>query len=285
MNDLYFNEHNCCNNYSRSDHPLIDKRRIIKGDEDELDTINNEIIFVLEGCLECSFNESFLNTIPAGHILFFPVGTHVSYSVLHDTLLIIFRPNRYNHICDNYRLESLYVKDCNITVRDYKPDFVKLKINPCLWQFVAGLVQCLNDGLKCQSFFELKITELLFYLQAYYGKEQLYHFFFPILNPDAIFSEKVRLFCQHDSCTVKELAMHMNLSTRQFSRKFKQAFSTTPYQWIKEKKIKRIWRELTTTDKPIKQIAFDFEFSSLSHFTKFCKDELGNTPSRIRKNL
>ena len=45
-----------------------------------------------------------------------------------------------------------------------------------------------------------------------------------------------------------------------------------------------IQKELTTTDKMIKQIAFEQGFDNKSQFTKFCKKELGANPTEIRAN-
>lgn len=59
----------------------------------------------------------------------------------------------------------------------------------------------------------------------------------------------------------------------------------TAYQWIKRAKAQHIHQEITQGLKPLKKIAEENGFSSMAQFPKFCKKELGETASRIRKGI
>lgn len=54
---------------------------------------------------------------------------------------------------------------------------------------------------------------------------------------------------------------------------------------MKANKAKVIQDEITSTNKPFKQIAYENEFSTIAQFTKFCKKEIGKTPSSIRASV
>ncbi len=51
-----------------------------------------------------------------------------------------------------------------------------------------------------------------------------------------------------------------------------------------EKIIQEVKFQLAQTDKPIKEVAFDFNFSDESHFTHFFRNHIGLSPSEYRKS-
>jgi len=127
----------------------------------------------------------------------------------------------------------------------------------------------------------MKIREFFLMLRAYYPKDELREFLSMILSRDTAFSEYVRNN-RNKFPTVIALAKSMHLTQRQFASRFKEVFGCTPYRWIKEGKILMIHRQITSTRKPIKQIAYENGFGSLAQFTRFCKTELGKTPTELR---
>jgi AraC-like DNA-binding protein len=74
------------------------------------------------------------------------------------------------------------------------------------------------------------------------------------------------------------------MSPSAFYKNFKQAFGTSPKAWIKEERKKKILSELRTTDRTFSEISQECGFSSPAQFYKFCKNELGNTPTTIRND-
>jgi AraC family transcriptional regulator, transcriptional activator FtrA len=62
--------------------------------------------------------------------------------------------------------------------------------------------------------------------------------------------------------TVTDLAEHVHLSPRQFSRRFHDATGTTPHQWLLAQRILLARRLLETTDIPIERVADDAGFGS-----------------------
>lgn len=283
MNLLNTNEHFDCFNYDNQILPMIEIKRLKIGDSGELKLSNNELVFVLEGRLKYFVSGFSEKNLEQGQFLFHAAGSHLLFTVLIDAVIMIFRPQKIVRLCDNYRIENLYRTAISTENDQADSTLVLLDINSRLWHFIIGLKDCISDGLSCKTFFELKISELFIFFRAYYSKKQLQEFLHPILTPDIAFSEMVRYLCADKFYTVEELSSEMNLSSRQFTKRFKRVFNTTPYQWIKKRKVDSVRRELITTDKPIKEIAADHGFGSLGQFTNFCKDEMGKTPSSFRK--
>lgn len=279
MNDR---EHKQCFHYDTSEKPIVEQVRIAKETSGKLHVCCNEIVFFLEGRVRFIFDDFPDYEGMKGQIAFLPAGGCYSYHALSPVTMIIFRLHGPIRLCDNFQVEKLYedkpIKD------PYKPrthHFSVLEINTRVWYFLDGLAGCLSDGVKCRSFFELKIKEFLMLLCIYYTKEDIYDFFYLILSGDTAFSEYVRQRWQQFR-SVAEIAVSMRLTPRQFSAKFKSVFGQTAYSWMKEGRAKAIQQELMTSGKSVKQVAFENGFGNLSQFTKFCKKELGKTPSDIK---
>ena len=64
-----------------------------------------------------------------------------------------------------------------------------------------------------------------------------------------------------------ELAAQVGLSPRRFSSAFKQAFGTTPYQYVLSTRLGEAARLLRTSERDLAEIAYDLGFSSQSHFS------------------
>ena len=77
----------------------------------------------------------------------------------------------------------------------------------------------------------------------------------------------------------------MGYGINSFRVKFKKNFGIPSYQWLLNEKAKRILKCLTTEGEDFKSIIDDFDFSSHSHFYKFCKTQFGLTPEELKKKL
>lgn len=75
----------------------------------------------------------------------------------------------------------------------------------------------------------------------------------------------------------------MNNSTSTFRNRFKEVFGIPAYQWMKQQKIILIQQELELGTKSFKEIAYEYNFSSVQVFNDFCKTNFGKSPGEIRK--
>lgn len=276
-------EHEQCFHFERSAKPAIEMVRIAEGDSSKLEISNNEVVFFMEGRVRFIFGNFPDYEGKKGEILFLPAGGRYSYTAINNSLLVIFRIRGPIVLCDNYSVEKLYgSREKGITYLPHtRRRFSVMDINTRIWHFLDGIIDSLNDGVKCKVYFDLKIKEFFMLVRLYYTKKDIYDFLYLILSEDTSFSEYVRMRW-HRFRNVEEMAEYMHLTPRQFSERFKKIFAATPYKWMKEERTKIIRQQLISTNKPIKQVAFENGFSDLPQFTKFCKKEIGKTPTDIR---
>lgn len=277
MDLLYPEEHTSCFHYQKGKDNIIQKIEVLKGEKCRIPSNMNKIIFLLKGRLSVSFEKHLNQRVLAGEFFFFPPQDHYICEAVESATLLLFTLNIDINFCDHSSLEMLVEKGR----QHFQKEFVVLKTNNILKQYLDLLVDYETDGLKCTYLFELKIKELLFLLRAYYTKESLYAFFSPMLTNDVEFSNKV-----HQNYikikSVKELAKLLNYSPSGFEKRFKRVFGMPAYQWIKTKKARSIYHEINCTKKTFSEIGFEYGFSSSSYFNDFCKANFGMTPGEIR---
>ena len=86
-----------------------------------------------------------------------------------------------------------------------------------------------------------------------------------------------------DVITVPELAKRVHMSVRQFERKFKQTFHTTPQQYVIKMRIHAACERLVESQDSITTIALDTGFYDHSSFTRHFSKHMGTTPLKYRK--
>ena len=83
--------------------------------------------------------------------------------------------------------------------------------------------------------------------------------------------------------SIRALAGRCNLSVRQFERKFKEHFKTTPQQFIVKMRVFSVCDALRQTNQPISELAIDSGFYDQSCFTRQFRKHMGITPLQYRK--
>ena len=277
------NEHLKCYNYDHREKPQIEVAKILAGQTREITITESEIVFFIDGKMRFSFSDLPDYEGMSGEFVFLPAGSKYSVTAISDTCAVIFRLNKAINLCENFMIDRLFRQF--ETMSHSRPKTAEslsaLEIIPPLWYFLKGLIDCIDDGIKCRYFFDMKIKELLLLMRVYYTKEQLHDFFYLILSVDTAFSEYVRLkWDQFES--IEELAKSMHYTRRQFSTRFVKVFGMNPNKWIIEARAGKIYNEITSTRKQFKQIAADNMFYSDAYFTNFCKTMFGGTPSDVR---
>ncbi len=81
------------------------------------------------------------------------------------------------------------------------------------------------------------------------------------------------------------IAKTLNLSYSWFRRVFKQYTGFSPAQYQMEIKLQKSKELLTSTNMPIKEIAYELNFESLSYFITFFKSKMGFSPLEYRKKV
>lgn len=110
---------------------------------------------------------------------------------------------------------------------------------------------------------------------GYSGSSQtlvLFHKFIDILISEHCTERKIDYYAKCLCVTPKYL-----------STVCKQVSNRTAHEWICDAVVHSIENLLRYSDKSIKEIAMHFGFTTLSFFSKFVKEHLGQSPSAIRK--
>lgn len=235
------------------------------------------IIFVVEGRITVSYDVSEYHVVNKMEMFFLPPACPYSVKCIEDSQLItcIYRIDR--PLCERYSLEEL-VDFCS---DDDTPAYA-LKIHPSFTPFLYSIKTYLRDKIDCSFFYDLKKDELAHLFFIYYTKRDLALFFYPIIGEEMQFKELVwNNFLLVKS--VPELAKIANYSTSGFIKKFQRYFNESPYRWIQRQKAKRILSDICEKEKPLKEIAMDYNFYSYQHFAEFCKVHFGVSPTRIKE--
>ena len=279
MSLFYKEEHTTCYNYRL---PSVANFRVLRytaGEDFVPVNVNRSVmIFLLKGEVSVSsgLHKGFVHK--AGELVLHSRNSEFSFKVLKDCVVLSCAFVQCLNLCNRYAFEQLI----NYLPDNYQYEFQTLPIKERLKEFCTLLIHCLDDGLQCAHFHENKENELFLLLRSYYSKEELAMFFQPLLATDLDFRDFIM-----DNYTLDinaaALAGKLNLTLKTFNRRFENTFGTSFHQWVIQKKVELICQDLMLTEKPVSEIAMDYNFSSASYLTSFCKKNIGKTPLQIRK--
>jgi AraC family transcriptional regulator len=90
-------------------------------------------------------------------------------------------------------------------------------------------------------------------------------------------------FCENIS--LHQLARHCHTSSFHFSRIFKTVLNLSPHQYLLRVRLQHAKMLITSSEKPIGDIAFECGFNSLEHFATAYKQHFKISPTKHRKEL
>lgn len=193
MDLLYKKKNPKACNYDSLDKPIIELVKLEANAKGVIAVCDNEIVFFLEGRLHLKFNNLPEYIADKGEVLLLPLGENSFYTALSDCSMVIFRINKSDKYSDIFEFQSESISDVfnlysNNIVRSKR--IHSLQIRSFVYLFLDNLRTCINSGLECIHFFELKTKEMFFILKANYTKEEI-HYLLPFLvNSDIELSEK-----------------------------------------------------------------------------------------------
>lgn len=278
MSLFYREEHTTCYNYKLQTSATFKVLKFCKCDVSEIINVDRSvIIFLLEGEALITCNSHKDKIQKAGEMVLLPRNCCCYVKVLKDSTIISSSFVQSIDFCNRFSFGQLI---------DHIPEkfvynFTILPIKERIMQFVTLLQDYLNDGLSCVHFHELKEQELFIILRAYYSKEELASFFYPLLGKDMDFKDFV-LANYLSVSDISEFAQLGNLSVDTFKRRFKEVFGESVHKWITQRKSELIYRDLIMTNKPFADIALDYQMSSQAYLSTFCKQHFGKSPQELR---
>ena len=83
--------------------------------------------------------------------------------------------------------------------------------------------------------------------------------------------------------TLNALARSCELSTRHFTRAFRQSTGMAPYQWLQHRRLEKAKQLLENSSASLSDIALDCGFADQSHFTRTFSRAVGVTPGAWRR--
>jgi AraC-like DNA-binding protein len=260
----------------RKEEALFQTFRKKKGEQLTFEMKGTSIVFLLEGEVRLSYDIYNGEILHAKHFLLIPPATNFNMTVLKSAYFFWGAFDLQTKCCEDFSLDVL------LSFLDERENtFYPLAFQRPIRNYLEVVDNYLQDGVFCKCLNENKKKELFFLLQTYYRKEELAAFFYPVLNKDVLFKEKVLKYMLR-AHNVAELAELMNYSVSGFKKKFERNFGQSVYFWMQDHRSKIILRELKENKKSIKEIAFQYQFSSQPRFYEFCKRHYGKTPGKIR---
>ena len=281
MSELYCSDKLSCPYKEKGRHSAIQLLVLNQNDKIDNNSLNDKMVFLIKGKISLSFASHTESIIEENKAVYLPVNQHYSLNALEYSTLLIIRLQEQITFCNCMSIEDLarYFENENHQSLD---DLYLLDLNIEIKQYVEFVLACFDQGIYCGIFYRNKVKELFFLLRAFYSQKDLSLFFRQALSADSLFSSYVMRNC-HNYRSVSELAQALNYSVSGFEKHFKRVFGVSPYKWMLHSKADKIYYEIRHKRRSFKEICDEFGFSSISHFTNFCKTYLGGTPSNIRK--
>ena len=183
---LYAEEHRSCLNY-RIPHVAAIKVEQFPDDSAYhiIDTHETTLFFVLEGEAYITSN-NYKNILHrSGYMSLQPANSSCYVRVTKSCTVISCHFSYATNLCERFSLQQL----SQFIPQGFEYNFTLLPIRERLNEYLILLQHCLNDGLGCLHFHELKTHELFILLRAYYSKEELATFFYPIIGKNQEFKD------------------------------------------------------------------------------------------------
>ena len=237
----------------------------------------HSILFCTGGTVRVAIADE-LWELHEGQMKFIPRGTSVTAIFSDDGELLDAYFEVVDFICDKVSLLQLQELRQEVAY-DPKP----LEVRGAIHSLLNTLKVYLNDQALCAYLHELKVKELFWNLRAYYSREELAAFFWPILGESKFHSDVISAF----TCNAKvaELAERVYMSTSSFYKRFREEFGSSPEQWIRLQSNKQILFLIQDYDLSIGEIASQLSFNSQSTFSRYCSKNFGLSPLQLRRTL
>ena len=253
---------------------------LVDGTEQQLyqgETEYHSILFCTKGSIRLATGDN-LCELHVGQMKFIPRGSAVYAHLSSDGELLSAYFDVIDFLCD--KLSLLQLKGLKEMVA-YDPD--PLEVRGAIPSLLATFRIYLEDDAQCAYLHELKVKELFWNLRAYYSREELAAFLFPVLGVSKFHSDVVNAF----TCNAKvsDLAKRLYMATSTFYKQFREEFGEPPEQWIRTQSNKQILFLIQDYDLTVGEIATKLSFSSLSTFSRYCSQNFGFAPTALRKAL
>lgn len=254
-----------------------DNRRYLKNQDRHM----GYFIACLQGGLTFGANET-KQYLKEGEALLVPqyISWMGEISAHTQVLIHAFNPqnDKIRHI-----ISGIYIPDIERCSLEQGSNPHILKSSYILNTFVKTVFFHYSNNIADNNFWNLKHQELIYLLAFYYPNDTID--FFQALSPGISAFQYMVLRYSPMAKNCSELAESCGYTLKAFSKLFKKEFGQSVYRWLQERKAEQIEELITQSDISLKNIMYEFEFTSASHLNKFCKKYFGDTPTSLRQNI
>lgn len=247
------------------------------GDSFEYLTTVSYLTFVLTGSVKIMIGDEKIKVFDTPTMFLVPKEKLYKRIVLEPSLIITFPLGR----------EKLNLSLLSLTKKQFKEEtdcdsLLSLPLTEQFCQILSLYSESFSFSYLNDAYYELKLTELMYFIKAQFTEEERICFFSSIIDDDFLFSDFIVNNYKRVS-NVKELAGLSYYSLSGFEKKFRRVFRISPSKWLKEQKKIAICGDLYYTNKTLKQISAEYGFCSPAHFNNYCKSTFGISPGEMRK--
>ncbi|WP_229317343.1 AraC family transcriptional regulator [Larkinella sp. C7] len=161
--------------------------------------------------------------------------------------------------------------------------FLLIEKTKFIHSFVHSLEPYYTGDLQIDdTFADLKREELLLILLK--ANPQLAGVFFNFSVPEKINLEAFMNRNFRFNISLERFAYLTGRSLSSFKRDFQKRFGTTPYHWLKKKRLDEAHFQLSNQHLKPTQVYLEVGFEDLSHFSFAFKQQFGKTPTEVAES-
>jgi AraC-like DNA-binding protein len=241
----------------------------------------NFILFVLKGGIDISCNEFEHRLVLSGEMIFLLRSSAVHLKTVKKTKLYVMYFDTLLSSCDR-QLFKAYLPDTEKAVYNFSPVPVPLPVQA----FLEQLLYFQKQKVDCVHFNNLKHHEFFILLRRFCPRADIIAFLSPLISNSMNFRNKVlQKYSGLESGRVTELAGLVGMGRKNFDKRFREEFGTSPAKWIQQETAKRLRLYLAVPDVTISDAMDKFHFNSPSHFNRFCRRYFDKSPGAMIKDV
>ncbi|MCD7936748.1 MAG: AraC family transcriptional regulator [Tannerellaceae bacterium] len=250
---------------------------IYTGKKKEFLATESTILCVVTGSLYLTSGEHERSCVEKNQMIFIHPGFPFILTARERTRVLVIMFPEIIPLCNRYIPEVLEQKKYTCETL-----FYPLEVKKYIGRWFDSLQILASELRDHHSLVQAKMQEFFLLLKISYSRDQLSYFLCPVFSYNYDFTLFI-LNNYYKVKTVSELAELSAFSLSGFEKEFRKVFGTSPYQWMLKKKRKKLYYEISATEKVFKVIAEEYGFVSLSQLGDFCRKHFGASPRDIRQ--
>lgn len=240
-------------------------------------------LYIIEGCLLVTIKQQTFQLNKGDSILIFQKNPY-QLSTSDDVTCHFYTLNLSFSFIETPVCQTLTANTYLNTLRFFSfryKNFLLFKSNEEIHRIFDNMYsEYHSKNIYCKEFFDLYSALLLLHMyrecEFNFARKELYtntHFIAALEFLDSNYMNKI---------TVKDISGHCNISSCYLSKLLHSALGISPAHFIVSFRIDKSLEMMTMGEYTLSEIASSVGFSSLQHFSKAFKSEIGMTPKKYQ---